>query len=542
MPMRGPATARATGWTACAISARLTPHDSEGPIALAITAIEAREWDEARKALEPLLEDRLTQRVCTLMARIEGEQHGHTGRVREWLARAVNAPRDPAWTADGVVSDRWAPVSPVTGALDAFRWRVPVEAIDEPAGALLAPRSRRWWASAPAPSRRSRTRARPSRRRHSPRRRRRRPSTAGRTVPRGGARHHRSHQTRGRDGRPRRPSRRCPLPARRAVACRRPRCRGRAPRARIGRRKPRRPRRTTCASASGWPRRGPSPSRSKRSGRPSLPRPRRTEGRSPSRKRGAAAAARPRKTDEPKISCPRARPTTRVPSPPTGTASRPARRGRQRLRRAGASRGGTPMRVVIVGGGIGGLTLALMLQARGIGCEIYEASARIRELGVGINVLPHAIAELAELGLLPRLDEVAIRTRELIYANRFGQEIWREPRGVDAGYKVPQFSIHRGRLQGVLRDAVVERLGRKAIRTGHAFGVVRARRGRVKARFKSGNGARTTVAGDILVGCDGIHSAVRRQLYPERGRAQVERRADVARAPPAPRASSTGAR
>jgi HemY protein len=118
--------------------ARLTPYDNEGPVALAITAIEAREWDEARKALEPLLEGRLTQRVATLMARIEGEQHGHTGRVREWLARAVNAPRDPAWTADGVVSDRWAPVSPVTGALDAFRWRVPVEAIDQPAGALLA--------------------------------------------------------------------------------------------------------------------------------------------------------------------------------------------------------------------------------------------------------------------------------------------------------------------------------------------------------------------------------------------------------------------
>ena len=115
--------------------ARLTPHDSEGPIALAITAIEAREWDEARRALEPLLEGRLTQRVATLMARIEGEQHGHAGRVREWLARAVNAPRDPAWTADGVVSDRWAPVSPVTGALDAFRWRVPVE---EHGGALLA--------------------------------------------------------------------------------------------------------------------------------------------------------------------------------------------------------------------------------------------------------------------------------------------------------------------------------------------------------------------------------------------------------------------
>jgi len=117
---------------------RLTPHDNEGPIALAIAAIDAREWDEARKALAPLQSARLTQRVCTLMARIEGEQYGHAGRVREWLARAVNAARDPAWTVDGVVAERWAPVSPVTGALDAFRWRVPLEAMDKPAGALVA--------------------------------------------------------------------------------------------------------------------------------------------------------------------------------------------------------------------------------------------------------------------------------------------------------------------------------------------------------------------------------------------------------------------
>src|SRR5512145_433377 len=117
------------------------------------------------------------------------------------------------------------------------------------------------------------------------------------------------------------------------------------------------------------------------------------------------------------------------------------------------------MQVVVVGGGIGGLTLALILHARGVRCRIYEASPRIRELGVGINVLPHAIAELGELGLLARLDEVAIRTRELIYANRFGQEIWREPRGLEAGYEVPQFSIHRGRLQGVIYHAVRARVG-----------------------------------------------------------------------------------
>jgi HemY protein len=117
---------------------RLTPNDREAPIAIAVAALEAREWDEARDALEPLLENRLSQRVCTLMARVEAEQHGHTGRVREWLARAVHAPRDPAWTADNVASDHWAPTSPVTGVLDAYRWHAPVEAIGDAAGALLS--------------------------------------------------------------------------------------------------------------------------------------------------------------------------------------------------------------------------------------------------------------------------------------------------------------------------------------------------------------------------------------------------------------------
>jgi HemY protein len=107
--------------------ARTTPHSPEGPIALATAAIEAHDWAEARAALEPLTEGHLTQRVCTLMARLEGGEHNDNGRVREWLGRAINAPRDPAWTADGVVAERWAPISPVTGALDAFAWRVPPE-------------------------------------------------------------------------------------------------------------------------------------------------------------------------------------------------------------------------------------------------------------------------------------------------------------------------------------------------------------------------------------------------------------------------------
>src|ERR1700753_3376173 len=98
------------------------------------------------------------------------------------------------------------------------------------------------------------------------------------------------------------------------------------------------------------------------------------------------------------------------------------------------------MKVIIAGGGSGGLVTALMLHARGIACEVYEQGDGIRELGVGINTLPHAIRELKEIGLLERLDAVAIRTYEMFYLNRFGQEIWHELRGTDAGFEVPQFS------------------------------------------------------------------------------------------------------
>ncbi|MCB1522147.1 MAG: heme biosynthesis protein HemY [Hyphomicrobiaceae bacterium] len=118
--------------------ARLTSNSIESPIAVARAAIESHDFESARAALEPLLEGRMTQRVATLMARIEGEEHGDKGRVREWLARAVNAPRDPVWTADGIVAETWAPISPVSGQLDAFQWRVPVESMEKPGGDLLA--------------------------------------------------------------------------------------------------------------------------------------------------------------------------------------------------------------------------------------------------------------------------------------------------------------------------------------------------------------------------------------------------------------------
>src|SRR6516165_1334412 len=176
------------------------------------------------------------------------------------------------------------------------------------------------------------------------------------------------------------------------------------------------------------------------------------------------------------------------------------------------------MKVIIVGGGIGGLTTALMLHARGIACEVFEQSDAIRELGVGINTLPHAIKELKELGLLERLDAVGVRTYELIYTNRFGQEIWREPRGLDAGYDVPQFSIHRGRLQGVIYEAVRERLGDARVHTGHRLGAFNQDESGVTAYFFDRDGShRATARGDVLIGADGIHSAVREALYPDEG-------------------------
>ena len=109
--------------------ASLTPGDIEGQIAIANAAIEAHEWEEARNALAPYIDDRPSARICTLMARIEMGELGDKGREREWLGRALRAPHDRAWIADGYTSDRWLPVSPVTGAVDAFEWKAPVDAI-----------------------------------------------------------------------------------------------------------------------------------------------------------------------------------------------------------------------------------------------------------------------------------------------------------------------------------------------------------------------------------------------------------------------------
>jgi 2-polyprenyl-6-methoxyphenol hydroxylase-like FAD-dependent oxidoreductase len=176
------------------------------------------------------------------------------------------------------------------------------------------------------------------------------------------------------------------------------------------------------------------------------------------------------------------------------------------------------MKIVIAGGGIGGLAAALALHERGLEAEIYEQSRELRELGVGINLLPHAVKELAALGLLPALDAAGVRTRELIYANRLGQTVWREARGTDAGYDTPQLGIHRGKLHGVLLRAVLDRLGPARVHTDCRLVDFAPQGARVTATFERRDArGRMEVAGDVLIGADGIHSRVRSMLYPNEG-------------------------
>ncbi|WP_431302252.1 flavin-dependent oxidoreductase [Sediminicoccus sp. BL-A-41-H5] len=166
--------------------------------------------------------------------------------------------------------------------------------------------------------------------------------------------------------------------------------------------------------------------------------------------------------------------------------------------------------ILIAGGGIGGLTLALSLHERGIPCLVLEAAAEVKQLGVGINTLPNAIRELTALGLLEELDEVAIRTRELRYLDRFGNRIWTEPRGLNAGHDAPQLSIHRGRMHGVLWRAALKRLGGDAVRTGMRLTGFTQDAKAVTARFADG----TEIQGSALIGADGIHSMLRAALHP----------------------------
>ena len=176
------------------------------------------------------------------------------------------------------------------------------------------------------------------------------------------------------------------------------------------------------------------------------------------------------------------------------------------------------MTILVAGGGIGGLTVALSLHQIGVPVRVFESVTELKPVGVGINVLPHACRELIDLGLLDRLEETGIRTKELAYFSKHGKPIWSEPRGLDAGYKWPQISIHRGTLHQLLLDAARERIGGDNILTGHHLTDWTETANGVTARFAGRDGKPAGEhQGALLIGADGIHSAMRARLYPEEG-------------------------
>jgi 2-polyprenyl-6-methoxyphenol hydroxylase-like FAD-dependent oxidoreductase len=177
------------------------------------------------------------------------------------------------------------------------------------------------------------------------------------------------------------------------------------------------------------------------------------------------------------------------------------------------------MTVLIAGGGIGGLTVALSLHQIGISAKVFESVSELKPLGVGINVLPHAVRELIELGLHDRLDAAGVCTKELAYFSKRGKPIWSEPRGIEAGYKWPQFSIHRGTLQQILLDAATQRLGPENIFTSHHLCDWTETSSGVRADFidKATGKSAGSHDGALLIAADGIHSAIREKLYPLEG-------------------------
>ncbi len=174
---------------------------------------------------------------------------------------------------------------------------------------------------------------------------------------------------------------------------------------------------------------------------------------------------------------------------------------------------------MIVGGGIGGLISALTLHRKGLKVQVFESVSEIKPLGVGINLLPHAVRVLTELGLGEKLAEIGLPTAELMYVNKYGQRIWQEPRGLDAGYRWPQFSIHRGRLQMMLLEAVKERLGEDVVKTAHHLESFKSTEDGVTARFinRKTNELMGSYDADLMIGADGIHSNVRKHFYPDEG-------------------------
>ncbi len=175
------------------------------------------------------------------------------------------------------------------------------------------------------------------------------------------------------------------------------------------------------------------------------------------------------------------------------------------------------MDIAIVGGGIGGLTLALTLHERGVPCRVYEGAPEVKELGVGITFLPHAMRELTRLGLGEALARQGIENGESCFFNRFGQLIYAEPRGRAAGYPIPEVGIHRGRAHLTLWNAAAERLGADRVLADHQCVRVDQTDRRATLHFRSAardGGARPPVEADVVIACDGVNSVIRRQFYP----------------------------
>jgi 2-polyprenyl-6-methoxyphenol hydroxylase-like FAD-dependent oxidoreductase len=175
------------------------------------------------------------------------------------------------------------------------------------------------------------------------------------------------------------------------------------------------------------------------------------------------------------------------------------------------------MQLLIAGGGIAGLTMALTCHEIGVPVRVYESAPELRPFGLGINLQPNAVRELHDLGLADELAAIGVDTREVALVRRDGTDVWSEARGIEAGYRWPQYSVHRGELEMMLYRAAVERLGPEAIVTGHSVTGYEHSIGGVHVELQRSDGTTERIETTVLLGADGLHSAVRSRMFPGEG-------------------------